>query len=189
MESMYARQIEQTETVLRELRHDQYADGALAALALALALGATQVAHTFAVPLLVGGLYAGYLALRSLWREWDLIDRLALDPDAYQIRAVRLRAEQSATTERRHSLALSIRWTVEQTPLLTRVAATRAELEALAGALDDPELSLDPASAVACERFLRDHVASPLFNPTLPGEDVRAQLHRIRSGFGSRRPV
>jgi hypothetical protein len=179
---MYARQIEETETALRDLRRAEYGDGALAAFAFALSVAATRVAPSFTVPLLLGGFYATFLVLRSVWREWDLIDRLVLDPGAYDIPEVRARAERSATPEHRHSLAQLIAWLLDREPEL-RLAGAGAELDALAGELDDPGLSLDPACAVACERFLTDRVASPLFNPALPAEDVRAQLRRIRSGF------
>jgi hypothetical protein len=60
------------------------------------------------------------------------------------------------------------------------------ELEALASELEDDELALDPACAVACMRLLSDLSASPLLNPALPPEELRSRVRQIRSGFEAR---
>ena len=57
------------------------------------------------------------------------------------------------------------------------------ELEALACELEDEELALDPACAVACMRLLSDVSESPLLNPALPPELLRSRVRQIRSGF------
>jgi hypothetical protein len=166
-------------------------DAGLATLALGLAIGATQVAPSLAVPLLVGGVAVLALALGAFWRSWDLVDRLVLDRDAYVIPEVRARAARTATMEQRHTLADSIRRLLVDPGLAcdARVAAAAQELEALASELDDDRLTLDPVCAVECFRLLSDGVGSPLFNSALQADDVRSRIIRIRSGFECRRPA
>ena len=150
-----------------------------------MALGATQLFPTLALPLTVGALAVAYLALRAFWRHWELIDLLLLDRDAYQIRDVRLRAERSATMDNRHMLARSIRSMLEEPGYASaaRVSAAAAQLEALMRELDDAELSLDPACAVACERLVTDSGVSPLLNPALSADDTGGRVRQIRAGF------
>ena len=91
--------------------------------------------------------------------------------------------------ERRHTFAAMIRSSLRPPgPVLEgpAIAATE-ELEALASELEDDELALDPACAVACLRLLSDPVGSPLLNPELSFEDMRSRVRQIRSGFRSRR--
>jgi len=185
---VYARALEETTVELRELRREEWWNLGLAALTFAVALGATQLLPALAVPLTVGGLAAAFLAARSFWRRWALVDRLLLDRDAYQIPDVRKRAERSATPENRHSLAKSIRFMLDQPSCASaaRVHALAGELAALARDLDNAELSLTPACAVACERLLTDGSVSPLLNPALPADDTGARLRQIRAGFDRR---
>ena len=93
----------------------------------------------------------------------------------------------SRTADRRHAFAASIRSRLAQPECGERVASAAAELEALASELDDDELDLDPAAAVACARLLEDFSASPLLNLDLPPEEVPVLVRRIRSGFRARR--
>ena len=162
-------------------------DLGLAALALGLAVTGALVYPPLALPLLFGGFAVGFLGLRASWRRWDLVERLSGDRDAYVISEVRERAARESTTERRHALAASIRSRLARPEPAERVACAVAELEALASELDDDELQLDPAAAVACARLLEDFAASPLLNLDLPPEDVPVQVGRIRSGFRPRR--
>jgi hypothetical protein len=64
-----------------------------------------------------------------------------------------------------------------------RITAAEEELEALASELDDAELELDPACALACMRLLSDLAESPLLNPALSPEELRSRVRQIRSGF------
>lgn len=91
--------------------------------------------------------------------------------------------------ERRHSFAALIRGTLRRpAPAFeARVIAVAEELEALASDLDDEELALDPASAVACMRLVSDLAGSPLLNPALPPEELRSRVVQIRSGFSASR--
>ena len=123
--------------------------------------------------------------MTTLWRRWDLVDRLAAERDAHAIAEVRAYASRQATTERRHHFAALIRGTTRQPGSATelRVRAAADDLEALASELEDESLALDPASAIACFRLLSDPVFSPLLNPEVPQEDLRSLVRQIRSGF------
>jgi hypothetical protein len=69
----------------------------------------------------------------------------------------------------------------------SRVDVARPDLEALAADLDNPELELDPATAVACMRLVSDVFESPLLDRQRPAEDLCARARRIRGGFTTRR--
>lgn len=187
--TMYARAVDEAATRLRHLRHEGWEDLGLAALALGLAVAATQVRQSLVLPLLAGGLVAWTLGIRALWRRWDLVDRLADERDAYVIPEVRDYALREATMERRRGLAAYIRLVLKESAIAPErpVMAAAEELEALASELEDEELVLEPACAVACVRLLSDVAASPLFDPALPPEVLRSRVTQIRSGFAPRR--
>jgi hypothetical protein len=183
---MYARAVDEAAARLRELRHEEWADLGLAALAIGLALAATQVRPALALPLFFGGLAVGALGVRALWRRWDLVERLSGERDAYVIPEVLAFASRVATMERRHSLAVLIRSRLRRSRRAfgARSIAAAKELEALASELDDGGLALDPACAVACARLLSDPEKSPLLNPKLPPEELHSRVRQIRCGFG-----
>jgi hypothetical protein len=187
--AMYARAIDEAAARLRELRYEEWEDLGLAALALGLAVVATQVRQAFAIPLFLGGLAVGALGVRAVWRRWDLLDRLAGEPDAYVISEVQARASREATMDRRQSFAAFIRASLTPPVQILEASAIHAieELEALASELEDDELALDPACAVACMRLLSDLVDGPLLDSDLSAEDIRSRVRQIRSGFRPRR--
>ncbi len=162
-------------------------DLGLAALALGLAVTGAIVYPPLALPLLLGGFAVGFLGLRALWRRWDLVERLSGDHDAYVISEVRERAARESTPERRHALAALIRSRLAWPEFGERATCAAAGLEALASELDDDELELDPAAAVACARLLEDFAASPLLNLELSAEELPLRVRQIRSGFRPRR--
>src|SRR5262245_13720860 len=183
--TMYAAAVDRAAARLRELRDEAWRDAGVAALSFGLAIAATHFQPDFAVPLLVGGLALAGLTVRALFRRWELIEELMLDRDAYGIPEVRARAEQAATLERRRSLSVSIRGALDA-PLPGAgpgAAACRAELEELAGELDDSTLVLDPLCAVACEQLLCGTTDSPLYSRHWQREEVRSLVWQIRSGF------
>lgn len=182
---MYARAVEQADTRLRELRQQERGELALAATALMASVVATEVLPALAAPLFIGGLLVGMLGARALWRRWDLLERLSGERDAHVISEVRAFASREATMERRHSFAARIRgWLRAATHANdARLLAVADELEALASELEDDDLTLEPASAVACFRLLSDIGQSPLLNPALPPGDLRSRVRQIRSGF------
>ena len=184
---MYSRAVDEAAIELRELRRDEWGSFALGALAIALALVATQVRPAFAIPLFLGGIVVAAGGVRAAWRHWDLLERLAGERDAYVIPEVRARASREATSERRRSYAAMIRANARDArpgggP---HVAAACEELEGLIADLLDDGLELDPASAVLCARLLSD-LDGPLLDPTCPPEELRARTLQIRSGFAPR---
>jgi hypothetical protein len=182
---MYARAVEQSDARLRELRRAQWEGFGLSAVFLAAAFCASFFQPAFALPLLFGGVTGTVLAARAAYRSWDLLDRLVGEPDAYAIAEVRIRALAETTLERRHSLAISLRLLLNApgSGINARVAGAADDLEALIRDLDDDELVLDPAAAVACARLLSDPMNSPLLDARSPAEDVRSRVRHIRSGF------
>ena len=181
---MYARAVEDADVRLRELRQDEWTRFVLGGLALALSLVATAVRPELALPLFVGGLVLGALGVRAAVEHWDIVDRLAGEPDAFVISEIRRRAARETTMERRHALADHVRsWLRE--PASERIRAVAPELEALAAELDDDELTLDPVSAVVCLRLLTNP-ESPLLITARPPDEIRARVSQIRSGFAAR---
>jgi hypothetical protein len=181
---MVARAVDDARTRLHDLRTDEWQEGAVGAAALALAVVVATRHSDFAVPLFVGGIVVGARGLLAAWRRWDLVDRLIGEPDAYAIPDVLARARREAGMSNRRMLSASIRRRVAITD--TRAALFSEDMVALADALADPELELDPAWAVACSRFLSDHENSPLLNAALPAVDVPRRIVQIRAGFHPR---
>lgn len=185
---MYARAVDDAAARLRDLRREGWADLGLAVLVLGLAVGATQVRPTLALPLFLGGVFALALGVRALWRRWELVERLAGERDAFAISEVLEYASRETRMERRRSFAAVIRSTLNPPALAAdrRLLGLADELEELASELEDDDLTLDPASAVACHRLLSDP-ASPLFDPAVPPRELRSRIRQIRSGFQPRR--
>ena len=188
---MYAGTVEDAEIRLHDLRREEWADLALALVALALALAATRYARSLALPLEIGGLAVGALGIRALWRHWDLVDRLADEPDAYAIAEVVAYASRESTMDRRRRSAAFLRRQLEPTrpsrPACVDGAAE--ELAALAAELEDAALELSPASAMLCSRLVNEPAESPLLNPALPQDGLRSTVLRIRSGFTRRQQL
>jgi hypothetical protein len=185
---MVARDVDQAATRLRAFQVGAWEHFGLAALAFALALAATRLLPDLGVPLLIGGIVSLGLGVRDEVRRWELIDNLILDRDAYRIQVVRDRAAQAATMKSRHALASSARILLSRPELVAvgRVSVLADELTTLAARLDDEQLELDPAAAIACERLLGDVIESPLRNPSLPLEDARARIVQVLAGFRPR---
>ena len=64
---MYARAVDDAAARLRDLRREEWSDLGLAGLALAIALGATEVYPDLAFPLFVGGVVVGARGIRAFW--------------------------------------------------------------------------------------------------------------------------
>lgn len=154
---MYARAVDDAAARLRELRHEEWEDLGLAALALGLAVAATELRLSLALPLFLGGLAVGFFGVRARWHRWDLVERLAEDRDAHVLPEVLEHASREATMERRQTFAALIRGRLRPgSGLGSRLSAAADELEPLASELEDRRLVLEPVSAVACARLLSD---------------------------------
>ena len=181
---MYARAVEEGAAKLRALRHEEWEDLGLGAVAIALAVAATQVWPELALPLFVGGIAVGAKGVRAAWRRWDLVDRLADYVDAYVIPEVLAYASRHTSMERRRTFASFLR-----SRLLTgdeRLTAVAHDLEALATELEDDSLALDPSAAVACMRLLSEP-ESPLLARSAPTDELRSRVLQVRSGFKPQR--
>jgi len=170
----------EAETRLAELRRDELHQLGLGALALGASLAMTAAYDPLVGPLFVGGLAMWLLGIRSLWRRWDLVDRLADDRDAYVISAVRAYAARDTRMDRRHANAASLRFWASQPDVTEDVD----ELEQLARDLDDADLDLSPASAIVCRRLLTDPTVSPLLNASL-ADNLHDTIAEIERGFST----
>ena len=190
---MYARAVDDARARLTTLRRDEWQNFALAGIALGLALGATEFVPQLAGALLVGGLAAGLLGIRALWRHWDLVDRLAGERDAYTIAEVLAYASRYATLDRRRTYAAVIRSHLEPSGVgpPPRADAAAFELSALAEELENGDLELDPVCAVACQRLVSELTESQVLNlnSEMPRETLRSNAYRIRSGFSTTRAL
>ena len=186
---MYARAIDEAEARLLELHHEERYQLGLSAVALTASLAMTTIYVPVVLPLFVGGLAVGALGMRTFWRHWDIVDRLAEEHDAYVIPEVLSYAARDARMERRSTSAALIRSWLRTAALAgSPLLAQAEELEALACELEDRDLELDPACAVACRRFLTDGTVSPLFDDAARREDIESWIVRIREGFRPRTP-
>ena len=187
---MSARAIDEAEARLLELHHEERYRLGLSAVALAASLAMTAIYVPVVLPLFVGGLAVGVLGMRTFWQRWDIVDRLADERDAYVIPEVLSYAARDTRMERRSTSAALIRSWLCTAALAgsSPVLAKAEEFEALACELEDRDLELDPACAVACRRFLTDGTVSPLFDDAARREDIESWIVRIRDGFRPRTP-
>jgi hypothetical protein len=183
---MHTRAVHDARVRLRDLRREEWQDLGLALVVIVLSLASTRAAPSLALPLFVGGLFVGVLGIRALWRHWDLVDRLADEPDAYALAEVRAYASRETTMDRRRRFAAGIRHELESGRIAFADAAS--ELEALAAQLDDESLELSPECAVTCARLASDPARSPLLNAELPSGTIAPTVRRIRAGFTPRTP-
>ena len=179
---MYARAVEDAAVALRDLRQREWQDLGLGMLAFGLAVAAAKVLPSMALPLFFGGLFVGARGIRALWLRWDLVERLAEDRDAYVISEVLDRARRETTMDRRRSFAAGIRSSLTD-PVEARPGLVQEELEALAAELEDSGLALDPSAGIACFHLVSDPLESPLLDPDVPPDELRARIARVRSGL------
>jgi hypothetical protein len=157
----------------------------------ATAAGTGTFSRWFAVTLGAGAALELLLAGARWVRCRERVERLALEPAAYTIPAVaRFGARASALRERRrlaHCLDAMVhdRGHPLELHLIIRASSYAQHLEALAQELASPTMRIEPAMAVACRRLITRPVESPLYNPNLPEEDLRALLIRIRGGISN----
>ena len=183
---MYAREVEEAQTKLTELRSAGREKLVLAVLAFGVSLVATQLFPELAFPLFLGGVTVSVLGIRAVVRRWDLIDRLTGERDAYVIPQVLECATREATRERRRDMAARIRnlSPAPGYPNEARIEAVAADLELLAQELDDDMLHLDPAAAVACMRlFTEVDRRGPLFDELVPVDELQARIRHALTGF------
>jgi hypothetical protein len=147
-------------------------------------------------PGLAAALGVGAIALLALaagvWGyRRELIGKLAIHPSAYVIPEVADYGAKSATPARLTSLSAWLREAVascsDQTGFYykDRVFTFRREIIELAAELEAPGARMSPPSAVECARLLTRTVDSPLYNHSVPPENLKAAIFRIRAGITS----
>ena len=152
-------------------------DIVLSVVASALALTATEVRPTLAIPFLLGAFGVGFLGVRAIVLRAFLVEDLAGDRDAYAIPAVRRFGLRATAPRHRDDLAHSIRvaLTGSSGVATERFRAVQPELEAHADVLEDERRRLDPYSIVMLERWLNDP-ADSFRNLLIPVAELRLRL-------------
>jgi hypothetical protein len=141
-------------------------------------------------------LEAGLLGLAALVVGTDLvraarmrmtIERLALEPEAYTIEAVRQFGARATSPSQCELLATRLRDIIahatEQPLLPERVEAYQSQIAELSVRLERPGARLGAPEAVACRRLLTRCAESALYNRRIPAEDLGAALSRIAAGI------
>jgi hypothetical protein len=159
----------------------------LAGGAAALAPAVAPLSSRLSVALVAGALAQLLACAVQRARIDGLVSRLALDPAAYAIPAVR---EYGARLAReRASLGA---WLVEVLDeagrpdsmyLADRVAHYAEEIHAAAEELMAPGSSVQPVCLATCRRLLTMATDSPLYNENVPAVDLGSALYRIRAGI------
>lgn len=179
--------VERAERALADRRHRLRAGVVVTAAAGTLALAALPLSLRLSIALGAGALVQLLASAIQRARIDGLVARLALEPAAYAIPAVR---EYGARLAReRASLGA---WLVEVLDeagrpdslyLSDRVAHYAEEIHAAAQELMAPGSSVQPVCLATCRRLLTAATDSPLYNENVPAVDLGSALYRIRAGI------
>jgi hypothetical protein len=190
---MYARALEEASGRLRQTQR-AIRDGTVLTVVLALlAAGATPVSRPLAAALAVAAVVQAIVLGVSFMRRRQLLEHLALVPEAYEIpdvaeygrRATRRRERERMADAFGRILADGVGRPVLWLP--ERVAALEIELRAVAEALRTAGSTVQPLAMVACRQLVTNPVRSGLYNPDLPIEDVRTRLQAITRTLAAER--
>jgi len=179
--------VERAERILAHRRQRMRAGLVVAAVAAALALAVLPLSPRLSIALAAGG-FVQLLACGIQRARIDgLVARLALEPAAYAIPAVR--DYGARLTRERARLGA---WLVEVLDdagrpdslyLSDRVAHYAEEIRAAAHELMAPGASVQPVCLATCRRLLTMATDSPLYNENVPAVDLGSALYRIRAGI------
>lgn len=188
---MNAREVEtagvEVERSMHRVQRCLVASGVVAAMAGAVVC----FVPAFAAALAVGSVLQASVAVVLWLCRRERIERLALDPAAYAIPAVARFGARACALRERRQLASVIDAMVHERGhplelhLVVRASGNAPQLETLARELASPAARVEPPMAVACRRLITRPVESPLYNPNLSEDDLRALLLRIRAGISS----
>jgi hypothetical protein len=179
--------VERAERTLAHRRHRMRAGLVLAGVAAALALAVLPLSARLSIALAAGALVQFLACVVQRARIDGLVARLALEPAAYAIPAVR--DYGARLTRERASLGA---WLVEVLDeaarpdslyLSDRVAHYAEEIHAAAHELMAPGSSVQPVCLATCRRLLTVATDSPLYNENVPAVDLGSALFRIRAGI------
>ncbi len=186
---MTTRELERTQQDLRDRRRRTVEAVAVALLAVAAAGGLAPFSLRLAIALAIGAAVQGAIALAMHAKRSEYIAELALDPGAYAIADVERYGRRRSAMRERKRLAAWIRELLSNAHLpgnyylADRVVHFAQELDMLAGEFASSAVRVQPSSAVMCQRLLTHAVESPLYNPRVPPDELRAAIQRIRCGI------
>jgi hypothetical protein len=179
--------VERAGRTLAHRRHRMLTGLALAGVAAGLAVAVLPLSSRLSIALAAGALAQLLASALHRARIDALVARLALEPAAYAIPAVR---EYGARLAReRASLGA---WLVEVLDeagrpdslyLSDRVAHYADEIHAAAQELMAPGSAVQPVCLATCRRLLTAATDSPLYNENVPAVDLGSALYRIRAGI------
>jgi hypothetical protein len=184
---MTDREVEQAAAKLARVRVQGWRLRAGAATLVLAACAARGAAPPLAVAFLaLAALIAGSDLVRAA-RLRTMVERLALEPAAYAIDAVRQFGARAASPSQCQLLATRLRDILAhatELPLVPeRIAAYQSQIEELSARLGRPGARLGAPEAVACRRLLTRCADSALYNRRIPAEDLGAALRRIAAGI------
>jgi hypothetical protein len=186
---MTARELEHVVAVLARKQARAREGGLVAAACAVLAAITLPLVFSAGAALLAGMTGAAALAIVNFVSRRDLIARLALDPNAYSLAEVHDYGHRLVLPAEREKLAAWLREVVRDAAvpgnwyIEDRVSRYALQLESLATELTKTRIRMRPASAAACHRLLTHAVESPLYNPSVPAEELPAAIERIRRGI------
>jgi hypothetical protein len=183
------RELERTLHNLRLRRRRAVEALALALLAAAAAGALVPFSLRLGIPIAIGAAVEGAIAFAVHADRAEYIAQLALDPGAYTISEVERYGRRLAAMRERERLAAWIHELLASVHLpgnyylADRVAHFTQDLDMLARELASSAVRVQPSSAVMCQRLLTHAVESPLYNPRVPRDELRAAIQRIRRGI------
>ena len=187
---MNAREVEAIARDLARSRTRIREAAGFGAACLAVALATAPMSLTVAAACAAGAVTGALIATFGSLARQGRIEKLALDPLAYELPEVSRYAKRLATHLERERLAawiLEILHEAASIPgnryLTARVVRYADELAALGADLSDPHAEIRPASAVAAHLLLTQAVESPLYNPAVPADRLPAIIASIRLGI------
>lgn len=184
---MTAGAVERTERMLAGRERRRRAGLGLASGAAVLAVPVLLMSSQLSIALWCGAAVQALLCAVERIRLRELVARLALEPAAYAIPAVREYGAQLLL--RRAAFGRWLAEVLEEAGepdsmyLADRVARYAPELRAAAHELMAPDSHVAPVSVATCRRLLTMAAESPLYNPNLPAVDLGSALFRIRAGI------
>ncbi len=159
----------------------------------ALALGVSGAIGALASGWLAATILVGGGGLLVVWifvtlQRASLIHDLAVEPQAYIVPDVRRFGARLVVEPGRSRIAASLDHVLANAGkpgtyyLADRVDACRDQIRALALAFRARASRIEPTSAATCRSLLTDAANSPLYNWTLPPQNLVSVLRRIRPG-------
>jgi hypothetical protein len=183
---MTAQEVDQAARELHGLRGQTLEDSGLAIVAFGLALTASWLKPSLAMPLTIGAFAMAFLAVRAHIRRFFLVEDLAADRDAYLIPAVQEFGLRAASIDHRRQIAHAVRGALLGSTGETgeRLAAVRPELEQLIAALEDESAHWDPLTAVALDHWIADFDGS-FRDVSAPAAEIRCRVRSILTRLDS----